>query len=275
MTNPMDRARQLAESASSDPQARNAAWWNELPMTYRSWDADGRTDLTADDFIVLEREFLESNPWFARHYDFSRHAGKRVLEIGCGAGAATGLLAKAGAMVTAVDLAESAVQLTARNCEAQGLRVDLRQMDAEHLTFPDGSFDYVFAWGVLHHTADTEAAYREVARVLRVGGESLTMVYNRMSFRYWVRGLEWLLLRGKLLRRDTLSSVQRFYTDGYYHRHYSSREILAVHQRVGLSPERTSVTHMAKRMTPMVPLAADEWLKRRAGWLLIVEARKL
>lgn len=271
----MERARQAAENASSDPQARNAAWWNELPMTYRSWDAASRTDLTADDFIALEREFLDGNPWFERHYDFGRHAGQRVLEIGCGAGVATGLFAKAGAIVTAVDLTETAVQLTARNCETQGLRVDLRQMDAEHLDFPDRSFDYVFSWGVLHHTADTEAAYREVARVLRHGGECLTMVYNRTSFRYWVRGLEWLLLRGRLLRRETLRSVQRFYTDGYYHRHFTRREVLAVHQSVGLSPQRTSVTHMAKRMTPKVPLAVDDWLKERAGWLLIVEARKV
>lgn len=274
MPNPMEQARQVAESASSDPQARNAAWWNELPMTYRSWEADGRTDLSADDFIALEQEFVASNPWLERHYDFGGQAGKRVLEIGCGAGAATGLFAKNGAIVTAVDLTESAVQLTAKNCEVQGLRVDLRQMDAEHLDFPDRSFDCVFSWGVLHHTADTEAAYREVARVLRPGGECLTMVYHRASFRYWVRGLEWLLLRGKLLKRDTLRSVQRFYTDGYYHRHFTRQEFLALHQRVGLAPERASVTHMAKRMTPLVPLGIDDWLKERGGWLLIVEARK-
>lgn len=275
MSQPMEHARQVAERESGDPQGRNAAWWNELPMTYLSWDKAERTNLASDDFFALEDDFLGSTPWFSSRPDLFRdRSGQAVLEIGCGAGAASCLFTKAGAEVTAVDLTEGAVELTAANAKAQGLQIDVRKMDAEHLEFPEASFDYVFAWGVLHHSADPVAAYQDVARVLRPGGQCVTMVYNRASFRYWIRGLEWLLLKGKRREGYTMKSVQQFYTDGYFHRHFTRREIEEIHRRVGLSPECVSVTHMAKRMAPKVLVRADQWLKDRAGWLLVVEANK-
>jgi SAM-dependent methyltransferase len=270
----MESAREAAERATEDGQDRNAAWWNALPMTYRPWQDSDRTDLFADDFAALLGDFLNSNPWFGQHFQFSRHAGQRVLEIGCGAGAATCLFRKAGANVTAIDLTEGAVELTTRNVDTHGLDVDVQQMDAEHLAFEHDTFDFVFSWGVLHHSDDTEAAYREAARVLKPSGTMLTMVYNRTSFRYYVRGLQWLLLKGKIRAGDRLPSVQRFYTDGYYHRHFTRREMTALHNRVGLTVDKISITHMAKRMAPAVPLAVDELLKRHGGWLMVVEAHK-
>lgn len=274
MHQPYERARHIAERTTNDPQGRNAAWWDTLPMTYRPWGGDDRVSFTTEDFAALEAGFLDANPWLRRHYDFSRQSGKRVLEIGCGAGAASCLFAKAGADITAIDLSRWAVQLTANNREAQGLPIDLHKMDAERLDFPEASFDYIFSWGVLHHSADTEAGYRELSRVLRPGGECLTMVYNRNSFRYWVRGLEWLVLRRKMFDGHNLGSVQRFFTDGYYHRHFSRAELMSVHRRVGLYPIRVSVTHMAKPLVSTAPLVLDEWLKERGGWLLVIEAKK-
>lgn len=272
MQTPMEKARDAAEGAASDDQGKNAAWWNALPMTYRPWEDEDR-DLTAADFADLETIFLDSNPWLGDCFSFDR-GGQRVLEIGCGAGAASCLFAKAGADVTAVDLTEGAVLLTKRNATAQGLQVDVRQMDAEKLVFDDETFDHVFSWGVLHHSARTEAAYRELSRVLKPGGQALTMVYNRASFRYFVRGMQWLVLKGKLRAGDRLDTVQRFYTDGYYHRHFTRRELVRLHGAVGLTPERVAITHMAKRMTPLTPRRIDEWLKCRGGWLMVVEASK-
>jgi len=60
----------------------------------------------------------------------------------------------------------------------------------ENLPFHDASFDIVYAWGVLHHTPNTEQAVREVRRVLRPGGTALVLVYHRYSmvgYMLWMR----------------------------------------------------------------------------------------
>lgn len=262
--NPLLRARARAAEADS-AQERNRQWWERLPMTYERWEHDDRS--TTRDRVV--ENFLSGNPWLTPDY-FARFRGKDVLEVGCGGGPATILFARAGARVTAVDLTEAAVAMTRRHTEGMGVAVE--RMDAERMSFPDASFDHVFAWGVLHHSEHSEAAFAEVARVLRPSGTALVMVYNRASLRYWLKGAIWLLLRGKLLHGENFGTVQRFYTDGYFHRHFTPRELARA--LAPLEIERISKTHMAKKMLPLIPPALDEWCKRRWGWLLIAEVRK-
>ncbi|MGH6972166.1 MAG: hypothetical protein ACREEQ_11195, partial [Caulobacteraceae bacterium] len=97
-------------------------------------------------------------------------------------------------------------------------------------------------------------------------------VYNRASLRYWIKGAIWLVLRGRIFRGDSFASVQRFYTDGFLHRHFTPAELAAGLRP--LEPVRVSATHMGKRMLPLIPRALDEWCKRRWGWLLVAEVRK-
>jgi 2-polyprenyl-3-methyl-5-hydroxy-6-metoxy-1,4-benzoquinol methylase len=252
-------------SAVTDPQERNRVWWESLPMTYEGW---GNADRSTTREKVTAA-FLAANPWLGPQH-FASYANQDVLEIGCGAGPATCLFAASGARVTAIDLTEAAVEMTKRHVE--GMPVTVRRMDAEQLTFPDAAFDHVFSWGVLHHSANTAVAFAEVVRVLRPGGTALIMVYNRASLRYWLKGMIWLLLRGHIMRGDTLTTVQRFYTDGYYHRHFTPRELTRA--LAGIEVTRVSLTHMAKKMIPGVPTWLDEILKRRYGWLLIAECAK-
>jgi ubiquinone/menaquinone biosynthesis C-methylase UbiE len=67
---------------------------------------------------------------------FERHAGRRVLEIGRGAGADLMRFALAGARVTGVDLSPASLNLTRRRFETFALPADLRVADAENLPFP-------------------------------------------------------------------------------------------------------------------------------------------
>jgi ubiquinone/menaquinone biosynthesis C-methylase UbiE len=261
MTNPYISAR----SGEGSPQERNRAWWEALPMTYQDWNAAGRS--TTRDQAVSD--FLSGNPWFTEEF-FSRQKGKSVLEIGCGSGAASVLFARAGAKVTAIDLTQAAVDMASAHTE--GLDVSVQRMDAERLAFPDQSFDYVFSWGVLHHSASPEKAFAEVARVLKPGGSALMMVYNKSSARYWVKGLVRLLLKGDILRGETLDSVQRFHTDGYFHRHYTASEFSRA--VAPLRVVRICYSHMAKKMLPVIPRSLDEFAKRRWGWFLIAELTK-
>lgn len=101
-------------------------------------------------------------------------AGQRVLELGCGPGDYTLLLARRGAQVTAIDIAPASLAVTARRAAANGLRDRLRLglMAAEVLACPSGCFDLVVGFGLLHHAVPHQLA-AEVRRVLRPGGRAL------------------------------------------------------------------------------------------------------
>ena len=124
---------------------------------------------------------------------FDRARGKRVLEIGVGAGSDFRSWVESGARVTGIDLTEAAINLTTEHLKVKGLHAgahELRTADAEHLPFADGTFDIVYSYGVLHCTPDTKAAFAEACRVLKPGGELRAMVYHVPSwtgFMLWVR----------------------------------------------------------------------------------------
>jgi hypothetical protein len=89
-----------------------------------------------------------------------------------------------------------------------------------------------------------------------------------------VKGLQWLILKGKLFRGHNLDTVQRFFTDGYYHRHFTAAELVAALGVAGLEVDRVEVSHMNTRMIPYLPKSWVDVLKRNWGWLLIAQFSK-
>ena len=100
--------------------------------------------------------------------------GKRVLELGCGPGDYTVMLARRGAHVTALDLALSSLTITQHRAAANAAanRIAVAWMPAESLAFPDHTFDLVVGFGLLHH-ADPATLAPEIRRVLKPGGRAL------------------------------------------------------------------------------------------------------
>jgi SAM-dependent methyltransferase len=81
------------------------------------------------------------------------------------------------------------VERWSREATSQVLRVFslpgvVLECDATSLDFPDGTFDVVYSFGVLHHIPEVEKAAAEIGRVLKPGGELLVMLYNRTSINY-------------------------------------------------------------------------------------------
>ncbi len=151
---------------------------------------------TAEFYADVERRRYELEPFIPGFAEFERWRGKRVLEVGVGLGTDFVQFARAGAEATGVDLTDAAIAAVGDRLALEGLEADLRVADAEELPFPDGEFDLVYSWGVIHHTPDTERALAEVRRVLKPGGEARIMLYSRRS---WVALGVWLrhgVLRG-------------------------------------------------------------------------------
>lgn len=126
---------------------------------------------------------------------FAATKGKRVLEIGCGNGADGVMFACSGASYTGVDLTTAATEATRRHFEVLGLKGSFQLENAERLSFPDESFDFVYSHGVLHHTPNPARAFSEVYRVLKPGGQAVVMLYHKHSFNYYVRILGYMRLR--------------------------------------------------------------------------------
>lgn len=105
----------------------------------------------------------------------------KVLDLGCGIGYwATEFAMRGLHNLCAADLTQQALELTKRRLDAYGAQAELRQENAERLTFGDGVFDHVNCQGVIHHTPNTEAAVTEIARVLQPGGTASISVYYRI-----------------------------------------------------------------------------------------------
>jgi SAM-dependent methyltransferase len=102
-------------------------------------------------------------------------AGLTVLDLGCGSGENSLLLARRGAQVVGVDISESLLALARRRLALNGCgdaAVQFVPASAHRLPIPDASVDVVLGIAILHHL-DLDVTSREVFRVLRPGGRAI------------------------------------------------------------------------------------------------------
>jgi SAM-dependent methyltransferase len=135
--------------------------------------------------------------------------GQDVLEIACGTGRFTVILAEQGADVVGLDISEPMLRRGRQKAAAADTRVEWLRGDAARLPFPDDSFDSVLAMRFFH-LADTPVAFlSELRRVSRervvfdtFNGISTRSAYNwllPMGSRLYARGeVEGLLVRSEL-----------------------------------------------------------------------------
>lgn len=207
-------------------QGGNQDWWSRNPMTY-DWRGQiehprySREWFEAIDaaHIFGARLFSTRERLFDLVMPLDRLAGKKVLEIGCGMGLHTATMAAAKADVTAIDLTPTAIEATTRRLDLYGLKATLQQHDAESLPFADKTFDFVWSWGVIHHSSRTGRIAREIARVLKPDGEARIMVYNREGMSARITFLKDHLLRGGFLHRSFEETLYRT-SDGFSARFY-------------------------------------------------------
>jgi len=182
------------------------------------WNADpcgSRYLGERDDFDAHARARYQLEPYIHDFAGFAEARGKRVLEIGVGMGADYLEWLKAGALAAGLDLSQASIERAQRRADLAGFRPDLRVSDAEHLPYPDNSFDIVYSYGVLHHSPDTRQCIREARRVLKVGGSLRIMVYHHPSFTGLMLWLRYGWWRGKSLRETVYEQLESPGTKSY------------------------------------------------------------
>lgn len=142
---------------SDAPNAQQVAYWNE--QAGPTWAAE---------HVALDRQLAPLGQRVMAELDLS--AGRRILDVGCGAGETTLALAAKGAEVVGVDISRPLLEVARRRAGGSA-SVTFVEADAQTHPFPAASFDAVFSrFGVMFF-ADPAAAFANLRRALKPGGK--------------------------------------------------------------------------------------------------------
>ena len=149
----------------------------------------------------LERLFFRHFRWALLH-----ELSGRILEVGVGTGMNLPYYDRQKVQLTGIDLSEGLLQRARRFAEHLHLPVDLRPMDAEHLQFPDQTFNVVVATFVLCSVPSPIPVLQEMARVLKSDGRILLLEHVLSRIPRLARLQHWM---GTHMERDTLTNITR------------------------------------------------------------------
>jgi ubiquinone/menaquinone biosynthesis C-methylase UbiE len=156
--------------------------------------------------------------------------GARVVDLGCGSGTFTALLARKGYDCVGLDI--SAKLIAVGRGKYPG--IEFVEGDIERLPFPDASFDGVLLSGVVHHFPDPSRCAAEAARVLRPQGRFVAFDPNRLNPFMW-------------LYRDRASPFYSPLGVTANERPVIAREVAAVFERAGFVASSHYLSGLAYR----------------------------
>jgi ubiquinone/menaquinone biosynthesis C-methylase UbiE len=146
--------------------------WSTFTQGDRELTAELRARLFADYFAIFPWEALPAQ-------------GATGIDVGCGSGRWAALVAPRVARLHLVDVSAEALDVARANL-ADAANVSFHHAAIEDIPLPDGSLDFAYSLGVLHHVPDTARAIGDIARKLRPGAPLLVYLYyafdNRPSW---------------------------------------------------------------------------------------------
>lgn len=251
-------------------------------------------------FPTGSREFFEEHSFVYEQDCFAGRIDSRIfpdgsnrekaLDLGCGPGFWTIELARNGVKkIIAADLTQNAILLTRKRAIIYGVEIETSLQNAERLSFEDSSFSHVNCQGVIHHTPDTEACVREIARVLRPGGTALISVYYKNLFlRSWpiLRYAARVLLafgagmkgrgRENIYGADDINEIVRLY-DGARNpigKAYSRSEFRQMLSRHFETEDIFFHFFPARSLPFRIPNWLHRFLDKRFGFMIFAKCRK-
>src|SRR5437762_8033545 len=262
------------------------AYWDARPCNIRH---SSRPVGTREYFDEVEVRKYRVEPHIPDFAEFALWTGRRVLEIGCGIGTDTINFARAGAMVTAVDLSPKSIEIARERAALFGLgeRIRFISANAEELSasVPLEQYDLIYAFGVVHHSPHPEQILAQLAPFLKQKGTLKLMVYHRYSWK-----VLWIILtigRGRFWRLDQLvarhSEAQSGCPVTYVYSRHEVRRLVEHHgfrvleMRVEhIFPYRISdyveYRYVKRWYFRLMPQRLFRLIERTFGWHLLITA---
>lgn len=222
--------------------------------------------------ITQNRERWE--PYINDFAQFDKWAGKKVLEVGCGAGSDLIRFAKTGADVIGIDLSSKSVALAKTRLQVYKCDGEVLEADAENIPYKNNIFDRVWSFGVLHHTPNPERAINEIYRVTKFGGEICIMLYHKYS----LVSLQMYLLFGLFKFRPfrSLKDIMANHHESLGTKVYSvfdAYKMFLMFKNLEIKTVITSYDLRYKR-NKFLPLWVGKFIPHQLGWHIIIKGQK-
>jgi len=253
-------------------------WDNEACGT---WFSD-KEKFTKEYFEEIEKARYEIQPEIKPFAEFDKFPGKKLLEVGVGAGTDFLQWVRGGTRAYGLDLTQEAIDHVKHRLDIYGFESEkLVVGDSENLPFEDNFFDVVYSWGVIHHTPDTEKAMHEIIRVLKPGGIAKIMIYHRHSLLVYLFWVKHALLKGKPWR--TFSDVLWDHMESIGTKAYTRKEVQKMLAGRGveiieINPVLTyydKLERFGKFFKLIARIGAKILGGDKAGWFLKIQFRKV
>jgi len=258
---------EVSKKSIQDFWTRNVPGWDIFSKLYSPEQKEF--------YIEVDRHRYRYDPYIVPLIDSFAKKGERVLEIGCGLGTDSRLIAGHGSYIVSLDLSPNNVALTLKGMELLGQEGRGLSSDAEKLPFKDESFNVVYSFGVLHHTPRTQEAIHEIFRVLKPGGKAVVMLYHK-GYAYYL-----LLLRygwGLFWRRFSKEGLMSKYDSTPLSKLYSKKEVNVLFSRFR-EVRLEMTTYGGAQVHPLLRfvywlLNKSRFLMQRFGSFVIIKAIK-
>ncbi len=142
------------------------------------WSRFDQSILSAADQAEIFEDYFHIFPWDSLQLD------SIGADIGCGSGRWAALVAPRVGHLNLVDPSEEALAVARQNL-SNAANVSFHQASVDGLPFEEGSLDFAYSLGVLHHVPDTTEAIHSIAHVLKPGAPFLIYLYYAFDQRPW------------------------------------------------------------------------------------------
>lgn len=137
--------------------------------------------------LVAEGYQVETVPMFRQYcrraIELSGYQpGSQVLDVACGPGTLSLMLAESAARISAIDFSEAMLAVLRREAAISGAHnIEIRLMDGQKLEYADNIFDFAFSMFGLMFFPDRLAGFREIYRTLKPGGRAAVSSWAPVS----------------------------------------------------------------------------------------------